>query len=140
MRSPNYSDDRLAADLAAAAKDLGEPLTAASYDAWQRSHDAASPALLVRRFGSWNAACARAGVATNKTRSTTRRWSDDDIVAVVRTFLAETGSTGTFAGYSAWAQEHDGMPSGATLRQRFAWAEVKRLAARPDTTTAHLEE
>ena len=81
MRTPEYSDDQLAAGLAAAAAELGEPLTAASYDAWQRDHDTASPALLIRRFGSWNEACARAGVATNKTRSTTRRWSDEDVVA-----------------------------------------------------------
>lgn len=128
MRAPEFSDDRLAADVAAAAADLGEPLTAASYDAWQRARDAASPALLIRRFGSWNQACARAGVATNKTRSTSRRWSDDDVVAIVRTYLRAPGSTGSYADYSAWAKEQDDAPSGATLRQRFGWAEVKRRA------------
>ncbi|GAA4807572.1 homing endonuclease associated repeat-containing protein [Nocardioides caeni] len=129
MRAPDFSDDRLADDLAAAATDLGEPLTASGYDGWQRERDAASPALLIRRFGSWNEACARAGVATNKTRSTSRRWSDDDVVAIVRTYLTSPGSAGTFADYSAWAKEHDGAPSGATLRQRFSWAEVKRRAS-----------
>lgn len=128
MRVPEYSDDRLAADLAAAAAELGEPLTAASYDAWQRTHDAASPALLIRRFGSWNQACARAGVATNKTRSTSRRWSDEEVVAVVADYLAAPGSTGSFAGYSAWARQRPEAPSGATLRQRFPWAEVKGRA------------
>ncbi|MBM9461603.1 hypothetical protein JK386_17005 [Nocardioides sp. zg-536] len=129
MRVPVYSDDRLAADVAAAAAELGEPLTAASYDAWQRGRDAASPALLIRRFGSWTDACARAGVQTNKTRSTTRRWSDDDVVTLVASYLAEPGATGSFADYSAWAREQPDAPSGATLRQRFSWAEVKRRAA-----------
>lgn len=128
MRDPEYSDERIAADLAAAAAELGEPLTASAYDGWQRQCDAASPALLIRRFGSWNAACAHAGVATNKTRSTSRRWSDDDVVAIVARYLAEPGRTGSFADYAAWAKEQDGVPSGATLRQRFPWAEVKRRA------------
>lgn len=128
MRAPEYSDDRLAADLAAAAAEQGEPLTAASYDAWQRGRDAASPALLIRRFGSWNQACARAGVATNKTRSTTRRWSDEDVVAIVADYLAAPGNTGSFADYSAWARDRADTPSGATLRQRFPWAEVKERA------------
>lgn len=129
MRTPDFTDDRLAADLAAAAAELGEPLTAAAYDAWQRPREAASPALLIRRFGSWNKACARAGVATNTTRSTSRRWSDDDVIAIVRAYLAAPGSTGSFADYAAWAKQHDGVPSGATLRQRFSWADVKQRAS-----------
>ena len=129
MRAPDYTDERLTADLAAAAAELGEPLTASSYDVWQRRHDAATPALLIRRFGSWNEACSRAGVATNKNRSTTRRWSDDDVVAIVAAYLRAPGSTGSFADYAEWAKEQDGAPSGATLRQRFSWAEVKRRAA-----------
>jgi hypothetical protein len=128
MRVQQFTDDRLAADLATAAAELGEPLTATAYDAWQRVHDAASPALLIRRFGSWNAACERAGVATNKTRSTTRRWSDDEVVAIVADYLAAEGTTGSFADYSAWAKEQPAVPSGATLRQRFAWADIKERA------------
>ncbi len=128
MRIPEYSDDQLAAGVAAAAAELGEPLTAASYDAWQRDHDAASPALVIRRFGSWNQACARAGVATNKTRSTSRRWSDEDVVAIVAAYLRSPGATGSFAGYSEWAKEQADAPSGATLRQRLPWAEAKARA------------
>lgn len=129
MRAPDYTDEQLAAAIAAAAAELGEPLTASSYDAWQRSHDAASPALVIRRFGSWNEACARAGVASNKTRSTSRRWSDEDVVAIVADYLRSPGSSGSFADYTEWAKQHEGAPSGATLRQRFPWAEVKQRAA-----------
>lgn len=129
MRTPDYTDERLASDLSAAAAELGEPLTATSYDHWQRGRDAASPALVIRRFGSWNKACGRAGVATNKTRSTTRRWSEQDIVAIVARYLAAPGSTGSFADYSDWARDQEGVPSGATLRQRFGWSEAKRRAS-----------
>lgn len=128
-RSQEFSDERLLADLSAAAAALGEPLTATAYDAWQRGRDAASPALLIRRFGSWNEACARAGVATNKTRSTTRRWSDDEVIGIVAAYLRSPGSTGSFAGYTAWAKSEGEVPSGATLRQRFPkWSEVKERA------------
>lgn len=131
MRAPEFSDDDLLRALAAAAAELGEPLTVAAYDSWQRGRDdAASPALLVRRLGSWNAACAQAGVATNTTRSTSRRWSEDDVVAVVAAYLAAPGASGTFADYSAWARDQDAAPSGATLRQRMSWAEAKQRAAR----------
>ncbi|KRB72750.1 hypothetical protein ASE01_22150 [Nocardioides sp. Root190] len=129
MRTPAFSDEQLAVAIAAAAAELGEPLTASSYDAWQRGREAASPALVIRRFGSWNEACSRAGVATNKTRSTSRRWSDQDVVDIVTAYLASPGSAGTFADYSEWAREQVGAPSGATLRQRFAWAEVKQRAS-----------
>jgi len=130
VRTPEYSDQQLIAAIAAAASELGEPLTSGAYDAWQRSRDdAASLALVIRRLGSWNQACARAGLASNKTRSTSRRWSDDEVVAVVAAYLRSPGSTGSFADYSEWARRQDGVPSGATLRQRFPWAEAKQRAA-----------
>lgn len=129
MRTPEYSDEQLVASIALAAAELGEPLTAGAYDAWQRGRaDAASPALVIRRFGSWIEACTRAGVATNKTRSTSRRWTDDEVVAIVASYLRSPGSTGTYAEYSDWARTQEGAPSGATLRQRFPWAEVKERA------------
>lgn len=133
MRTPEFSDDQLLADLARAAAELGEPLTVGGYDAWQRGRTAASPALLVRRFGTWNQACSRAGVATNKTRSTSRRWTEDQVVGIVARYLRAEGSTGSFADYTAWAREQPGVPSGATLRQRFAWAEIKERARRHGT-------
>ncbi len=128
MRAPDYTDQQLIAGVAAAAAELGEPLTSTSYDAWQRGRDAASLALVVRRLKSWNEACTLAGVATNKTRSTSRRWSDDEVIGIVGTYLAAPGSTGSFADYSDWAKTQDGAPSGATLRQRFPWADAKQRA------------
>lgn len=128
VRTPAYTDEQLVAGIAAAAAELGEPLTSGAYDAWQRGRDAASLALVVRRLGSWNQACGRAGLTANKTRSTSRRWTDDDVVAAVGTYLRAPGSTGSFADYCEWAKAHDGAPSGATLRQRFPWADAKQRA------------
>jgi hypothetical protein len=130
VRAPDFHDDQLRAGLRAAAAELGEPLTATGYDDWQRGHDdAASTALLIRRFGSWRAACAAAGVGANATRSTSRRWSEDDLVAIVAAYLRSPGSTGSFADYSAWARTQPDAPSGATLRQRGTWADLKQRAS-----------
>lgn len=134
MRTPDFSDEQLVVGLQAAAEELGTPLTAAAYDSWQRGRDdAASAALVIRRLGGWVEACGRAGLPTNKTRSTSRRWSDDEVVAIVAAYLRAPGSSGTFAGYAEWAREQPDVPSGSTLRQRFPrWAELKEqaLAAR----------
>ena len=130
MRAPDFSDRQLLDGLREAAAELGEPLTNGAYDTWQRGRDtAASPALLIRRFGSWRAACEAAGLTANATRSTTRRWSEDDLVAAVAAYLKTPDATGSFADYSAWARSHEDAPSGATLRQRATWADLKRRAS-----------
>lgn len=137
MRTPTFSDDALTAGLRAAAAEVGEPLAVGAYDAWRASRGVASSTLVIRRFGSWNAACAAAGVATNKTRSTSRRWNDDDVLAVVARYLAdarEAGESGSYAAYVTWARAQAGsVPSGPTLRQRGSWADLKAaaLAAHP---------
>lgn len=128
MRTPGYSDRHLLDGLREAASVVGEPLTNTAYDAWQRTREnAASPALLIRRFGSWRAACEAAGVRANTTRSTARRWSDDDLVAAVAAYLRDDRGS-SYAGYSAWAATRGDVPSGATLRQRGAWSEFKARA------------
>lgn len=128
MRTPDYTDGQLLEGLRAAAADAGEPLTNSAYDAWQRAHgDAASPTLVIRRFGSWRAACEAAGVRANTTRSTSRRWTDDDLVAAVAAYLQEAGG-GSYAGYTAWAATQENAPSGPTLRQRGAWSDFKARA------------
>lgn len=141
MRAPTFTDDQLLAALRTAAAELGAPLPVTAYDVWRKaggSHDGAhgvahgadlpSGTLVIRRLGSWNAACEAAGVATNKTRSTSRRWTDDEVVAIVARYLTASGSTGSYAGYVEWARETEGVPSGPTLRQRFAWNDVKDRA------------
>lgn len=128
-RGQDFADAQLLAALREAADELGQPLTNGAYDAWQRQRDAAaSPALLIRRFGSWRSACAAAGLEANTTRSTSRRWSDDDLARIVASYLRSPGASGSFAGYSEWAREQEDAPSGATLRQRGSWAEIKARA------------
>jgi hypothetical protein len=139
VRAPTFTDDEIAAGLRAAAAVAGQPLAVTAYDAWRRSAGddgaTASSTLVIRRFGSWVAACEHAGVRTNKTRSTSRRWSDEEVVAIVAAYLAadaEAGGSGSYAGYVAWARDpgrHGTVPSGPTLRQRYpTWNELKDRA------------
>lgn len=129
MRGPDFSDEQLVTGLRAAAAELGEPLTAGGYDTWQRQRSEASPALLIRRFGSWRGACEAAGLAANTTRSTSRRWTDEEVVAIVARYLRSPGATASFADYSEWARSTADAPSGATLRQRGSWADFKKRAS-----------
>lgn len=128
MRAPTFSDERILAGLREAAAEAGEPLAVTGYDGWRRDREAPSSTLVIRRFGSWTAACAAAGVSSNKTRSTSRKWSDADVLAAVAAYLASEGSTGSYAGYVEWARVTDGAPSGPLLRQRGAWADLKQQA------------
>ena len=132
MPAQKYSDDQLVAGVRAAARAQGEPLTVQAYDAHRASApELASGQLVVRRFGTWRQACERADVATNSTRSTSRRWTSDELVSWVAAYLASPGSPGSLNGYTAWARETDEAPSGPTLRNAFPrWAEVKELASR----------
>lgn len=130
MRAPTFSDERILAALREAAGTVGEPLAVTGYDAWRRDRDVPSSTLVIRRFGSWTAACTAAGVSSNKTRSTSRRWSDEEVLAAVAAYLTSEGSTGSYAGYVEWARVTEGAPSGPLLRQRGAWADLKRQAQR----------
>ncbi|MBD8870589.1 homing endonuclease associated repeat-containing protein [Nocardioides donggukensis] len=131
MAVQRYTEAELLAGVRAAAAELGEPLTVLGYDRHRTEHGGASGQLVVRRFGSWSAACEAAGVKANASRSWSRRWSEAELVAHVATYLASPGARGTYNDYAAWARETEGVPSGPTIRNSFPrWAELKELAER----------
>lgn len=129
MATQRYPDADLLAGLRAAAKSQGEPLSVQAYEQHRGQHGGASGQLVLRRFGSWKAACDAAGVATNPSRSWSRRWSEDDVVAHVAAYLSSEGARGTYNDYAAWAKGRDGVPSGPTVRNVFPrWAALKERA------------
>ena len=83
-----------------------------------------------RRFGSWSAACAEAGVPARKSTRTSgyrRTYSDDDIIQAVDEYTEEAGTEMTYRGYTAWAKGVDGRPSGDLVRNRFGtWNNARR--------------
>lgn len=128
--SPTYSDDDLLDALRAAAADLTGPLSVKAYEAHQQQVGGPTYARIIQRLGSWNAALARAGLETRSvTRGYARRWSEEDLVAVVRRFLDESGSA-SYAAYDAWARTEPGAPSAQTVRNHFGgWGAAKERAA-----------
>ena len=129
MQTDKYPVAELLDGLRQAAADRGEPLTVKAYDDFRADHAGlASGIWVIRRFGTWGEACRLAGVQTNTTRSTSRRWNADDLVGWVADYLTSSGPAGSYNGYVAWAREVEGAPSGPTLRNTFGWAEVRQLA------------
>lgn len=127
-----YAESDLLEGLRSAAGHCGVPLTVKQYDGFRRAHqpDLASGIWVIRHFGTWRSACERAGLEANSTRSTSSRWSDAELLRALADYLAEPGTTGSYAGYQDWARATDGAPSGALLRSRFGtWAEAKRRLA-----------
>ena len=127
-----YAEADLIAGLRSAADASGVPLTVKQYDAFRQAErpDLASGIWVIRHFGTWRTACERAGLAANTTRSTSSRWTDAELLRAVADYLAEPGTTGSYAGYQEWARATDGAPSGALLRSRFGtWGEAKQRLA-----------
>jgi hypothetical protein len=122
----HYTDAAIFAALRAAAVD--GKLTVTLYEA-RRDAGPSVPAI-IRRFGKWNTAVAKAGLRTScrdhKRRSD--RWDDDVLLGCVRECADDLGSPfPTHDDYSAWAKEH-GAPSGTTLRNHFGtWLTVMGL-------------
>ena len=86
-----------------------------------------------RRFGTWQNACKKAGVPSGgpiPRRVYKEKWTDEDIVAVMRQFFSEVGVFGSMRQYADWARNVPGTPTQATVRARFgSWTEVKKIAA-----------
>ena len=85
-----------------------------------------------QRFGSWTAACEAAGVVAGQTMRPNyeSRWSDDDLLQIVRRYLLDPNSPNSAHRFDEWKRTcaPDG-PSFQTLRNRFGtWTEVKRRA------------
>lgn len=86
-----------------------------------------------RRFGSWSAACAEAGVPARKSTRTSgyrQKYSDDDIIQMLDAYMTdvvEAGGAVTYRGYTEWATASDRRPSGDLVRNRFGtWNNARR--------------
>ena len=128
-RTRRFGEEQMLEGLRAAAEEVGEPLIGDRYDEYREDHPSLATRIwIIRAFGSWSEACARAGVKANPGRARTRRWTEEQVLGYVRSYLVEAGPTGSFAGYGAWAREADGAPSGPALRTYFKWSEARRRA------------
>jgi len=110
------------------------PLTTSAYAELLSQGQITGPSTprISQRFGSWTAACDAAGVVAGQTMRShyESRWSDDDLLRIVRQYLLDLEAPSSAAGFDEWKRTcaPDG-PSFQTLRNRFgSWTEVKRRA------------
>lgn len=86
-----------------------------------------------KRFGTWQTACEKAGVPSGDPiprRVYAKKWSHEDMVAIMKRFFTEKGVFGSMRDYSEWAREVPKTPTVATVRAHFgSWTKVKEIAA-----------
>ena len=136
---PQWTDDEILNSIREAAL-YDHPLTTTAYSELVSVGEIRGPSIarVGQRFGSWSAACEAAGVEPGPTHRDNydSRWSDDDILRVVRAYLLDPDAPNSFHRFDEWKRSHapDG-PSGPTVRNRLGpWSTVKRRALGMETS------
>lgn len=131
MANQKYSDETMLAALREAAAVVGEPMSTGAYESVQKDQALPMWLTIVHRFGTWNAACAAAGLKVNaqhKGRAAT--WDEASAGDAVARFLADPEAGGvSYAAYVAWARGRGNAPSGPTVKNVFGtWNQAKAAA------------
>lgn len=135
-RTNTYSDDEMTGAIARAAAELGDGVSSGAYDAWSRGHDdAPSARAIITRFGSWNAARARAGFETvSVTREYVAQWSEAACLESLREWLLSRPFRVSAKAYGEWATGHRDRASLATVRNKFGgWTAALDATREPNT-------
>ena len=102
------------------------PLSQKSYTRLieQRLAEGPSAGRIWQVFGTWSQACDEAGVESFGTgrQGIERRWSEDEMLMMVRTYVIEETRRPTAERYDGWARLQADAPSLGTIRNRLgAW-------------------
>lgn len=129
MADERYTDHEIARALRTAARIVGEPLSVGKYDKVRATFEGPSAIRLIQRFGSWSAACEAAGVRCGDAkRSYAKKWTRDQIVVLVRQYLAQAGKV-SFVDFSLWLKKVKDAPSPATCRNvGISWSSLLESA------------
>lgn len=129
MANERYTDREIARALRTAVRIVGEPLSVGKYDKVRATFEGPSAIRLIQRFGTWNAACEAAGVKAGESkRSYSKKWERDQIVDLVRKYLAQSRRV-SFADFSIWLKQIKGAPSAATCRNvGISWSSLLESA------------
>jgi len=109
------------------------PVSGPYYEKLRRSGqvDGPSDVRIIQVFGSWTAACKLAGVPSPPAARAeyTRRWTDEELVGFVATFLLVSNSSAIDT-FDSWSREDEARPSSGTIRLqlRLTWSEAKDTA------------
>lgn len=143
----NFTDKQLLRALHTAAANLGrrptrEPMSIVEYETYREAladiEKEAFPTSVVvrRRFGTWNTALAKAGIAVNPHRRAYDGLTEADVELHLAHWLRwlgdqEPGATATSAKYRLWTKQpgNEGVPSVETLRRYGPWSALIQAAA-----------
>ena len=109
------------------------PLSGSYYERLRKSGqvDGPSESRILQVYGTWSEACLEAGVPANVARREDygRRWSDEELVGYVATFLT-SASTASAERFDKWCREDETRPSFGTVRNqlRLSWSAAKEAA------------
>lgn len=126
------SNEDVLADLRTVAARVGGPMSWKAYNQHRDPGMLQSHSVMGRFRTSWTGACERAGVASGaRSRPTySRQFSDDDLRATVREYLAAPESTGSYRDFEEWTAQSPDRPSAATIRTHLGkWSDVKASVA-----------
>jgi hypothetical protein len=120
-----FSDEDLLTILRLASERVDGPLTC---NAYRKLQIQPTVAIFIGRFGSWNAACEKAGATPGRAMRTNyaRAHSEEDMYAFVASYLADPRTNGSADGYEEWQRKVEGAPSLTLVRQRIGkWNDIK---------------
>lgn len=132
-----YSDDELLDVLREAGKICGEPLTLPAYHKEAPKHNWPAALTHTLRFGTWEAACKKAGVKVNKSTGPRKgSVSVEDCLIALRVCRADLidageipeGGEPSYERYVKWARANK-RPSGPTVRVKVGpWRKALEMA------------
>lgn len=127
-----YSDADLLGYLRRAAEYVGgAPLSESDYEEVRADLGGAAASTMVRRFGSWEAACSAAGIAAEAPgRRVAAVWTQQRVVRRVADYLMVCGVGPTSQGYGEWAKGRAAAPGHGVIVRYGGWTQVKALAER----------
>ena len=101
----------------------------------ERTAPMPSPAIILHRFDTWNAACERFGLEHGTARRTYTRMSDDALLDAIDTAAVVLGPNPAYAAYEDFARRFR-LPSGTLVRVRLGgWiAALKRAEQRREAS------
>ena len=92
---------------------------AQSFTQWSRSHGVPTHQTVANRFGGWNAALERAGIAVTDRRRSRSKYSDAELVEALVDAWSSATPPRTYLELSDWLSARPGMPSAALIRNRL---------------------
>lgn len=123
--------DLVLEDIREAARRNAGVLSGNAYDRL-RGPESLSAVRVMQLFGTWNEACAAAGVDPGEALRTVydRTWTPDELIGWVVAFYDTFPARGSYRVLDAWLRIQPGAPSAQTIRNQCGLTKWSKIAAR----------